>query len=175
MAQISTYLDARRQNELAQDADWSPNDAAVAAMAALRAAQAAHPMLQALRPHFDQVAGVYPGLSGDLRAKIDDDEKLSEDDAQSEATDQILSYAESVADWLAKAYDTDEGRMPLDVRTLDAMQILEASPAVLLTVLMNGDSQQILRAVHRLRELAAAEFKREIDQRTAELLAEAAS
>jgi hypothetical protein len=125
----------------------------------------------ALRPCFDREYGVYPGLCGDLRAEVEAEETLTAEQASGEATDQILSFAESVADWMAKACDCDEGRMPLDVRDLEPLQIIEGSPALLVAVLMNGDNSQVLRAVYRLREMAAKHFAAEIDERAAELLA----
>ena len=128
----------------------------------------------ALRPCFDRDTGVYPGLCGDLRAEVEEEEALTADQAHDEATDQILSFAESVADWMAKACDCDKGRLPLDVRDLEPLQIIEGSPALLVAVLMNGDNSQVLRAVHKLRELAAKNFAAEIDERAAELLAEVA-
>jgi len=116
---------------------------------------------------------VYPGLCGDLRAEVEADEELTPEQAHDEASEQILSYAESVADWLAKACDCDEVRLPLDVRDLEPLQIIEGSPALLLTVLMNGDNGQVLRAVHGLRDMAAKHFAAEINERAAQLLAEA--
>lgn len=128
----------------------------------------------AQRAGFDRDFGAYTGHPMDPRTPEADDDELTEDDARSEATDQILSFSESVADWLAKACDTDEGRSPLDVRALEPVQILNGSPAMLLAVLMNGDNTQALRALHRLRELAAAGFDDVITQRAAEMMREAA-
>lgn len=166
--QISTYLDARRRAELALDPNH-PGCAAEAAMRALRAAQAAQ---SRLKPAFDRDFGPYAGHPADPRTE--DDDALTEADARDEATAQVLSYAESVADWLAKACDTAAGRQPLDVRALEPLQIIDGSPALLLTVLMNGDQQQAMRALGRLRELAAVEFAPEINERAAAMLREAA-
>jgi hypothetical protein len=127
----------------------------------------------ALRPCFDREYGVYPGLCGDLRAEVEAEETLTAEQAHDEATDQILSFAESVADWMAKACDCEEGRLPLDVSALEPLQIIEGLPALLVAVLMNGDNSQVLRAVYRLREMAAKNFAAEIDERAAELLAAA--
>lgn len=189
---ISRHLDSGRIADLERDPNHCQRGAAE--MAALRDAQARHQMLQpraaeialfgtasravqpasvAQRFSYDTDYGAFADHPMDPRTEVDDD-ALTEDDARSEATDQILSHAESVADWLAKACDTDEGRMPLDVTPLDALAIIEGSPAVLLTVLMNGNNTQALRAMHRLRELAAANFRIEIEERTADLLREAA-
>jgi hypothetical protein len=160
---------------------------AEAAFQALRTGQTAHPRLQAerallhtaaqamnaaLRPCFDADYGSYTAHPMDPRN--DDDDSLTPDQAHDEAAEQVLSYAESVADWLAKACDTDAGRMPLDVRALEPLQIIEGSPALLLSVLMNGDNSQVLRAVHGLREMAGKHFAAEINERSAQLLAEAA-
>jgi hypothetical protein len=162
--QISTFLDARRRSDLAQDPDYKPR-------ALAHYTELAH-QARKLTPSFDRAAGVHPGLCGDLRESIEDDDELTEDDARDQATDQILSYAESVADWLAKACDTDAGRQPLDVRALEPQQIIEGEPAMLLTVLMNGDQKQAQQALFRLRELAAKNFAREINERTVELMRE---
>lgn len=150
------------------------HDAAATAMAALRKAQAEHPALQGRRIPRNADYGPYTGHPMDPRTDDLDDETMTREDAEYEATEQLLSYAESVADWLAKACDTDAGRQPLDVRALEPLQIIEGDPALLLTVLMNGDQLQAMRALHRLRELAAAAFKREITERADELMREAA-
>ena len=181
MSSISTHLDARRLSDLARD----PNHVA-SAIANFEAARDAHPRLAAERAILDTAAqalnvahrptyepGVYPGLCGDLRAELGDDD-YTEEQAESDATDYILSHAESMADWLAKACDTPAGREPLDVRALEPVQIMEGAAPMLMAVLMNGDNTQALRALHRLRELAAVEFKREIDERAASLLREVA-
>lgn len=177
-------------------------DAAIAAFEKARAAHprlaaeravlgtVAQALNVAARPTFEP--GVYPGLCGDLRAPVDRDYgsysahpmdprtpepgefEISPEDAESEATEQILSHAESVADWLAKACDTDAGRMPLDVRALEPVQIMEGAAPMLLAVLMNGDNTQALRALHRLRELAGKHFEREISERKEQLLREVA-
>lgn len=129
------------------------------------------------RPFFDADYGSYTGSPADPRTDDDDaedfDAPMTPAQAHDEATDQILSFAESVADWMAKACDTDAGRLPLDVRDLEPLQIIEGSPALLVAVLMNGDNSQVLRAVYRLREMAAKNFATEIDERAAELLAAA--
>lgn len=161
-----------------------------AAFRALRKAQAVHPRLQAraaevaifstvaqavdaaTRPCFDRDYGTYTGHPLDPRT--DDSDDLTPDDARQQATDQILGHAESVADWMAKACDCDEGRIALDVSAVDAVQIIDGSPALLVAVLMTGDNTQALRALHKLRELAAKAFAPEIDGRAADLLAEGA-
>jgi len=123
------------------------------------------------RPAFDPDSGAYMGHDMDPRSPCECcDEVLTEDEARGEAQDQILSHAESVADWLAKACDTPAGRMPLDVTPLTPLQIMEGTPALLLTVLMNGDNTQALRALHQLRELAAVAFADQIKERAGELL-----
>lgn len=166
------------------------NPAADAAFQALRNAQAAHPRLAAerailrtvadatqprdvsCRPCFDADYGSFSAHWLDPRTPQPGEFDVSPEDAESEATEQVLSYSESVADWLAKACDTPAGREPLDVRALEPVQIMEGAAPMLLAVLMNGDNTQALRALHRLRELAAVEFKLEIDERAAELLRE---
>lgn len=179
---LSQHLDAGRKADLARD----PNHCkAESAHRALRAGQAAHHRLKAeratlnsagqainaaLRHAFDADYGAYKFHPLDPRT--DDSDTLTPDQAHDEATDQILSYAESVADWLAKACDTDAGRMPLDVRDLEPLQIIEGSPALLVAVLMTGDNTQVLRAVHGLREMAGKNFAAEINERAALLLAE---
>lgn len=98
------------------------------------------------------------------------------DDARDAAREHILSYADSVADWLAKACDTPAGREPLDVSALTEVEVISGTPALLMAVLMTGNNNtQALRAVYRLRELAAMAFRVEIDGRTASILAGAAS
>jgi hypothetical protein len=47
------------------------------------------------------------------------------------------------------------------------------SLALLVAVLMHGDNSQVLRAVHGLRDMAAKHFAAEINERAAQLLAEA--
>ena len=163
-----------------------------AAIANFEAARDAHPRLAAerailrtvadatqprdvsQRPCFDADYGSFSGHWLDPRTPEPDLSVMTQDEAQSEAAEQILSHAESVADWLAKACDTPAGREPLDVRALEPVQIMEGAAPMLLAVLMNGDNTQALRALHRLRELAAVEFKREIDERAASLLREVA-
>lgn len=171
----------------------NPNPAADAAFLELRKAQAAHPrflaeravilrtVADATQPRdvsrracFDADYGAYTGHPMDPRNDDAHDETLSPEDAESEAAEHVLGHSESVADWLAKACDTPAGRESIDVRALDAVQIMEGSAPLLLAVLMNGDNTQALRALHRLRDLAAAQFKREIDERAAELLREVA-
>jgi hypothetical protein len=126
---------------------------------------------------YDADLGSYTGSPADPRTDDADEEDfdapMTPAQAHDEATDQILSFAESVADWMAKACDTPAGRLPLDVRGLEPLQIIEGSPALLVSVLMNGDNSQVLRAVYRLREMAAKNFAAEIDERAAELLAAA--
>lgn len=135
-----------------------------------------HPMHRdaALRDGFDPDLGAYTGHPDDPRAEtiaeFIGDAPLTLQDATDEAAEQVLSHSESVADWMAKACDCDAGREPLDVRALEPVQIIEGAVPMLLAVLMNGDNTQALRALHRLRELAAAEFKSEIDQRAAAIL-----
>lgn len=137
--------------------------------------RAVQPASIAQRFAYDSDYGAFADHPMDPRSPCDCcDEVMTADEAKGEATDQILSFAESVADWLAKACDCDEGRIPLDVSALEPLQIIEGSPALLMTVLMNGDNSQVLRAVHKLREMAAKNFAAEIDERAAQLLAEAA-
>lgn len=194
MSHMHTQLDQRRLADLKRD----PHHVAEA-IANYEAARAAHPRFAATscsqcgkdtgpgssgfshcadhrrdvanRPGFDPDYGSYTAHPMDPRTPEPDDDALTADDARSEATDQVLSYAEGVADWLAKACDCDAGRQPLDVRALDAVQIMEGPPHLLLTVLMNGDNTQALRALHRMRDLAAKHFAPEIDSRAAQLLA----
>ena len=196
MSDMSSFLDQRRRTDLAADPDYTPKhadkvDAAMLHLNSLLAERAVletatraldvsrHAAFEAITnntqatPSFDRAAGVYPGLCGDLRAEVEEEEALTPDQAHDKATDQILSFAESVADWMAKACDCDAGRRPLDVRDLEPLQIIEGSPALLVSVLMNGDNSQVLRAVYRLREMAAKNFAAEIDARAAELLAAA--
>jgi len=134
--------------------------------------RAVQPASVAKRFAYDTDFGAFADHPMDPRTE--DDDRLTPAQAHDEATDQILSFAESVADWLAKACDCDEGRLPLDVRDLEPLQIIEGSPAMLVAVLMHGDNSQVLRAVHKLRELAAKNFAAEINERAAELLAEVA-
>jgi hypothetical protein len=156
-----------------------PADPAIQTLQALRAERAlfsiaAQAIDASQRPFFDADYGSYTGHPMDPRSPCDCcNEVMTADEARGEATDQILSFAESVADWMAKACDCDEGRMPLDVRDLEPLQIIEGSPALLVACLMNGDNSQVLRAVHKLREMAAKNFATEIDERAAELLAAA--
>ena len=112
---------------------------------------------------YDDAYGHFNAHPADPRT--DDDEALSADDARDMATDHVLSYAESVADWLAKACDTPAGRAALDVSALSAGQVIEGTPATLLAVLMTGDNTQALRALHRLRELAGRAFAAEVAER----------
>ena len=163
-----------------------------AAIAAFEKARAAHPRLAAERAILGTVADAVQPRDVSQRACFDADYgsfsdhwldprtpepgefEISPEDAESEATEQILSHAESVADWLAKACDTDAGRMPMDVRALEPVQIMEGAAPMLLAVLMNGDNTQALRALHRLRELAGKHFEREISERAGQLLREVA-
>lgn len=186
MSDMSTHLDARRLSDLARD----PNHVA-AAIATFEAARDAHPRLAAelailrtvadatkprdvsCRPCFDADYGTFSDHWLDPRT-TELVEETTEDDARSEATEQVLNYSESVADWLAKACDCEAGRQPIDVRALTPLQIIEGAPHLLLAVLMNGDNTQALRALHRLRELAAVEFRREIAERAAAILREVA-
>lgn len=179
---ISTHLDAGCKADLARDQSHAKAEVIDAAMRIIdgqRAIRAERATLNsagqainaALRPCFDADYGAYNAHPLDPRT--DDDDGLTPEQARDEASEQILSYAESVADWLAKACDCDEGRLPLDVRDLEPLQIIEGSPALLLTVLMNGDNGQVLRAVHGLRDMAAKHFAAEINERAAQLLAEA--
>lgn len=153
--------------------------AAETAMSNLRAAQAARVTLQtaaraidaANRPGFEAITGI--ACAPQLLCDCCDDEEMTQEDAHSEATDQLLSYAESVADWIAQACDTDAGRMPLDVSVLSAVQVIEGTPATLLAVLMTGDNTQVLRAIYQLRTLAGKHFAADINERAADLLSEA--
>ena len=157
-----------------------PADPAIQTLQALRAERAVfHTAAQAIdasqRPFFDADYGGYTGHPMDPRSPCDCcDEVMTADEARGEAIDQVLSYAESVADWLAKGCDSTEGRTPIsvgDVSALHPLQIIDGSPALLVAVLMHGDNTQVLRAVHKLRELAAKFFAAEIDERAGELLA----
>ena len=136
-------------------------------------ADAVQPRDVSQRPCFDADYGSFSAHWADPRTE-QDDEAMTPEQAEEEAAEQILSHAESVADWLAKACDTDAGRMPLDVRALEPVQIMEGGAAMLLAVLMNGDNTQALRALHRLRELAGKHFEREISERKEQLLREVA-
>ena len=168
------------------------NPAADAAFQALRKAQAAHPRLAAEHAILSTVADATQPRDVSRRACFDSDygpatdhwldprndnsgdDTLTPEKAEAEATKQVLSYSESVADWLAKACDTPAGRDPLDVLALEPVQIIEGAAPLLLAVLMNGDNTQALRALHRLRELAAVAFKREISERAEAILREVA-
>lgn len=126
------------------------------------------PLDASKRAAYDPDYGTFADHPMDPRTENSD--AVTEDEARAEATEQTLSYAESVADWLAKACDTPAGREPVRVLELTPMRIISGGPDLLLTVLMAGDNTQVLRAVHRLRELAAIEFRPAIDSRTASIL-----
>ena len=181
---MSTLLESRlspQQRAQACAAD-AAELAAEAAMRNLRAAQAVRVTLNsagqainaALRPCFEHEFGTYPSLFDVLMADAEPTRDQEIQEARDQATDVVLSYAESVADWLAQACNTDAGREPLDVSVLTDMQVIDGSAATLLAVVMTGDNKQVLRAVHRLREMAATAYVVEIESRAAELLAEGA-
>lgn len=103
-----------------------------------------------------------------------DDERLTDDEAQGEAEDQILSTSASVADCLAKLCDTPAGWLPVDVSTLTigGRFMAGGQPAhVLLAVLLNGPNRDIYRAALALRDMLRRELADEIRDRKAEVIA----
>lgn len=176
---MSTLLESRlspQQREQACAAD-AAEMAAEMAMRNLRRAQAVRATLNtagqainaAMRPCFDQATQTYFGLCGDLRAEADD-EGMTFSQAHELATSEVLSYAESVADWIAQECDTPAGREPLNALMLEPLQIIEGAPSVLMVAIMTGNNTQVIRAVHRLRELAGKHFAAEIGLRADEVM-----
>ncbi|HXS31266.1 MAG TPA: hypothetical protein VN755_10570 [Steroidobacteraceae bacterium] len=127
-----------------------------------------------IRMHaYDADYGPYTGHPGDPRTPDDEpDDSPSLDDAIAAATDEILSTACGVADWLGTACFTDAGEMPRNVAKLSPVEIITGRPDLLLAVIMAGDDVQMRRAVHQLRDLAAQQFKAAIWERAGELLIE---
>ena len=98
------------QQRAQADAADAAEAAAETAMRNLRAAQAAHATLQtaaraidaAMRPGREAITGI--PCAPQLLCDCCDDKPLTEDKARGDAADHVLSYAESMADWIAKVW-----------------------------------------------------------------------
>ena len=123
----------------------------------------------AQRPGFDRDYGSYAAHPMDPRTPEPGDDELSDDEARDQATDQVLATPHTMAQWLAS--ECDGHREPVDLGAVNAYALLAASVPTLLAVLLAGDNQQALRALHRLRDLAAGDHADEIEHRTRLLLA----
>ncbi len=97
-----------------------------------------------------------------------DEDYLTPDQAVEQATDELLSNADAVSFWLAKACDGATN----SINTLHLLpgDILDAGPAVLLACLMTGNNDQIVNAAHVLRHRAVKGMALGISSRAAELL-----
>lgn len=118
--------------------------------------------------------GSYTGGANDPRNDDEDDDTLMHPDTAHElATDEFVTTAESVADWLAKVTDTPAGREPVDTEKIDEADIFNAKPHILLALIFNGTNAQAQAARHELRYAFLKAHQGDIDTRANELLEQA--
>lgn len=99
------------------------------------------------------------------------DDELLPHEAHGRAVDELLTTAEPLADWIAKACACDAGRAPIDTLGVTALQLLDTdSIPLLLACILAGDSQQADRAARRLRDLYVGSEKKAIEARAAALM-----
>jgi hypothetical protein len=110
-----------------------------------------------------------PNLGHQLDPRNDDDDSMSEADAQEAATDELVRCPYNVAFWLDIAVGIDTEPMPACTETI--WQVTHCNDVRrLLTLIMDGNNAQIINAAKRLRELYVEAHKAEIAERAAEIL-----
>lgn len=109
-------------------------------------------------------------IAYDNRAEPEqDDDAPTEDQAREAAAADVLATPATIANWLACECAANEA--PADVRNVTAYKLLDADVPTLLAVLFAGDDKHAMRALGRLRELAAEGNEEQTAERAAELLA----
>ena len=135
--------------------------------AAEKAAILSHYSAQAALASDAALYGPYLGHALDPRTP--DDDRISEDEAEEAATDELVRTPYEVAFWLDKAVGHNPDPMPWCRETIWDVQHC-SDVRRLLVLVMDGNGSQIINAAKRLRELYVAAHKAEIAERASEIL-----
>lgn len=110
-----------------------------------------------------------PNLGRPLDPRNDDDDRMTDADAQEAATDEMVRTPYEVSFWLEKQVGNNTDSLP--ACTENIWQVSHCNDVRrLLTLVMDGNNAQIINAAKRLRELYVEAHRAEIAARASEIL-----